>query len=157
MLNHYIFDRIRDSSDDQLIARKEFVPIDIDIYKEEEAIIEEKPKEEERIREEITLEEKIPEEEIIPEEITLEEKMPEEEIPKERMLEKEILEEKMLEDKIPEEREKEKIDEIIVEKKDKTVQTDDEFDESSSESIYSYSMYIICFYMYIYITNACLF
>ncbi|CAL1680219.1 unnamed protein product [Lasius platythorax] len=138
----------RDSSDDQLIAKKEYVPIGIDICKEEESIIEEKPKEEkilpeerileEKIPEERILEEKIPEERIleekIPEERILEEKMPEERIPKER-----ILEEKILEEKISEERQKEKIDEIIVEKKDKTVQTDDEIDESSSESIYSYT------------------
>lgn len=131
-----------------MIAKKEPVPIGIDICKEEEPIIEEKPKEEklpkeERIPEE-RIEEKLPEEEIpeerLPEEEIPEEKLPEE-IPKERIIEERIPEEKILE-----ERQKEKIDEIIVEKKDKAVQTDDDIDESSSESIYSYSMYkTICF------------
>lgn len=141
MTRNYIFDHIRDSSDDQLIAKKEPAPIGIDICKEEEPIIEEKPKEEilpEEIPEE-RIEEKLPEEEIpeerLPEERIPEEKLPEE-IPKER-----ILEERVPEEKILEEREKEKIDEIIVEKKDKSVQTDDDIDESSLESIYSYSMY----------------
>lgn len=99
-----------------MIVKKEPV-IDIDIYKEEEPIIEEKPKEE-----------------IIPEEI-IEEKLPEEEIPEE------MLEEKLPEEKIFEEREEEKIDKIFVDKQDKAVQTDDDIDESSSESIYSYSTF----------------
>ncbi|XP_070169409.1 uncharacterized protein [Polyergus mexicanus] len=125
----------RDSSDDELIAKKKPVPIAIDICKEEEPIIEEKPKEE-RIPEE-RIEEKLPEEEIaereIPEEEIPREELPEE-VPKERILEERIPEEKILE-----ERQKEKIDEIIVKKKDKAVQTDDDIDESSSESIYSYT------------------
>lgn len=166
---------IRDSSDDQLIAKKEPVPIGIDICKEEEPIIKEKPKEEilpeerieEKLPEEGIPEERLPEEKIIPEErlpekeiiseerIIPEEKLPEE-IPKER-----ILEERMPEEKILEEKEKEKIDEIIIEKKDKSVQTDDDIDESSSESIYSYSMYsnyVFLHYIYSYYQkNTCLF
>lgn len=126
----YIFDCIRDSSDDQLIAKKE--PVTKDIYKEDEPIIEEKPKEE--IIQEVGISEE-----------RIEEKLPEEEMPEEKLEEKlpeeGILEEKMPEEKIFEERPEAKIDKIIVEKEDKSVQTDDDIDESSSESIYSYSMY----------------
>ncbi|XP_072766623.1 uncharacterized protein [Anoplolepis gracilipes] len=128
----------RDSSDDQLIAKKEPVPIGIDICKEEEPIIEEKP-EEEKIQEEGIPEEKLLEKEI-PEERILEEKLLEKEIPEERILEEKLLEKEIPEERIPEEKmPEEKIDEIIVEKKDKSVQTDDDIDESSSESIYSYT------------------
>ncbi|EFN71290.1 DC-STAMP domain-containing protein 2 [Camponotus floridanus] len=118
----------KDSSDDQLIAKKE--PVTIDIYKEKEPIMEEKPKEE------IIQEEEIPEERI-------EEKLPEEGIPEEKLeekMEEKLPEEKILEEKVPEEKIlEEKIEKVIIEKEDKAVQTDDDIDESSSDSIYSYT------------------
>lgn len=52
------------------------------------------------------------------------------------------VEEILIEREIPEEKEKEIEKRIVVEKKDKAVQTDDDIDESSSDSIYSYSTYI---------------
>lgn len=134
---------IRDSSDDQLIARKEPLPISTYIEKKEELILEEKPKEEVEV--EIIEEKEMPETRIL-EEIILEERVPEEK----------ILEERMLERKISEERKEERIERIVVEKKDEAVQTDDDIGESSSDSIYSYSTYIssICVSHHISI-NAC--
>lgn len=123
-----------------MIAKKE--PISVDIDKKEEPIVEEKPEEEIEIKEEVE-EKEIPEERV-PEEIIPEERMPEEK-------------------GISDERKEEIIERIVVEKKDEAVQTDDDIDRSSSESIYSYSMYITYIpYIYIYIciifplTNACL-
>lgn len=107
-----------------MIAKKE--PISVDIDKKEEPIVEEKPKEEIEIKEEVE-EKEIPEERV-PEEIILEERMPEEK-------------------EISDERKEEIIERIVVEKKDEAVQTDDDIDRSSSESIYSYSMYIIYIYI----------
>ncbi|XP_036138924.1 uncharacterized protein LOC105838921 [Monomorium pharaonis] len=103
----------KDSSDDQLIAIKEPVPISTYIDKKEELIVEEKPKEEVEIREEID----------------------EKEIFEKIMPEEEILEEKVLERRLSEEREEERFERIIVEKKDKAIQTDDDIGESSSDSI----------------------
>lgn len=68
--------------------------------------------------------------------------MPGEIIAEEILPEEKILEEKMPEERIIEERKEETIGRIIIEKKDEAVQTDDDIGESSSESIYSYSMYI---------------
>lgn len=116
---------IRDSSDDQLMT----------VWRREPIIKEKEP--DDKVEEEIKLEE-IPEEKII-----TEEKIPEEK----------IREEKPPEEKIPEEEKKEKVERIIVEKKDEAVQTDD--DISSSDSIYSYSTilpyYIQRSFFYIYL------
>lgn len=73
----------------------------------------------------------------------LDERVPGEIIAEEIVPEEKILEEKIPEERITEERKEERIERIIIEKKDKAVQTDDDIGESSSESIYSYSMYII--------------
>lgn len=99
------------------------------------------------------------------EEVELKEKVEEKEIPEDRISEEIILEEKILEEKIPEriseERKEERIERIVVEKKDEAVQTDDDIGESSSDSDYCYSMYIIylCFALYFYYKrvslNAC--
>ncbi|KAL6261589.1 hypothetical protein P5V15_006676 [Pogonomyrmex californicus] len=114
----------KDSSDDQLIVRKEPVPISPYIdKKEEELIIEEEPKEEIEIIQEKEAPEKIILEEIIPE--------------KKEIPEKEILEERIPEKRISEEREEEKVERIFVEKKDEAVQTDDDFESISS--VYSYT------------------
>ncbi|KAG5324991.1 DCST2 protein, partial [Pseudoatta argentina] len=117
----------RDSSDEQLIARKEPMPISTYVDEREEPIEEEKPKEEEIKEEkpkEVEIKEEI-EEEIsekrVPEEIIPEEKVPEEKIPGKRISE-EMKEEK-----------------IVVEKKNVAVQTDDDTNGSSSESVYSYT------------------
>ncbi|XP_012059688.1 PREDICTED: uncharacterized protein LOC105622889 [Atta cephalotes] len=107
----------RDSSDDQLIARKEPVPISY-VDEKKEPIVEEKPKEEVEIKKEI--EEEILEKRV-PEEIIPEEKVPEEKIP-----------EKRISEEMKEER-------IVVEKKNVAVQTDDDTSGSSSESVYSYT------------------
>lgn len=117
----FITDWIRDSSDDQLIARKEPVPVSICVDKREELIEEEKPKEV-KVKEQVK---EIPEK-IIPEERIEEEIIPEEKIP----------------ERISVERKEERI-ERMVEKKDEAVQTDDDIGESSSDSVYSYCMYII--------------
>ncbi|KYN11324.1 DC-STAMP domain-containing protein 2 [Trachymyrmex cornetzi] len=108
----------RDSSDDQLIARKEPVPVSTYVDEKEEPIVEEKPKEEVEIKKEI--EEEISEKRV-PEEIIPEEKVPEE---------------KILEKRISEERKEER---TVVEKKNVAVQTDDDTSGSSSESVYSYT------------------
>lgn len=68
--------------------------------------------------------------------------MPEEIVAAEIVPEEKILEEKMPEERITEESKEERIERIIIEKKDQAVQTDDDIGENSSESIYSYSMYI---------------
>lgn len=129
MIYYLVFNRVRDSSDEQLIARKEFVPISTYVDEREEPIVEEKPKEEVEIKEEIEAE--------MPEKRVPEEIIPEEEVPKE-----EILVERIPGKRISEERKEERIERIIVEKKNVAVQTDDDTSESSSESVYSYSMYI---------------
>ncbi|KAG5333498.1 DCST2 protein, partial [Acromyrmex charruanus] len=117
----------RDSSDEQLIARKEPMPISTYVDEREEPIEEEKPKEEE-IKEEKPKEVEIKEE--IEEEI-LEKRVPEEIIPEEK-----VPEEKIPEKRISEEMKEEK---IVVEKKNVAVQTDDDTNGSSSESVYSYT------------------
>ncbi|XP_018338244.1 PREDICTED: uncharacterized protein LOC108746157 [Trachymyrmex septentrionalis] len=108
----------RDSSEDQLIARKEPVPISTYVDEREEPIVEEKPKEEVEIKEEI-----------------------EKEILEKRVSEEIILEEKVLEEKIPEKRisEEWKEESTVVEKKNVAVQTDDDTSGNSSESVYSYT------------------
>lgn len=60
-------------------------------------------------------------------------------MPEERMPEEELAEREMPEEKIFEEKVEEKVEKIDVQKKDEAVQTDDDIDESSSDSIYSYS------------------
>ncbi|EGI58274.1 DC-STAMP domain-containing protein 2 [Acromyrmex echinatior] len=122
----------RDSSDEQLIARKEPMPISTYVDEKEELIEEEKPKEEEPKEEEIK-EEK-------PKEVEIKEEI-EEEIPEKRVPEEIIPEEKVPEEKIPEKRISEEMKEerIVVEKKNVAVQTDDDSSESSSESVYSYT------------------
>lgn len=137
-----IYNRIRDSSDDQLIARKEALPISTYIEKKEEQVLEEKPKEEVEVEIKVEAEEKE-----APETRILEEIIPEERVPEEKILEK-----RMPEKRISEERKEEKIERIVIEKKDKAVQTDDDISESSSDSVYSYSMYIssICVSPYFY-------
>jgi len=117
-----------------LIPRKEPVPITY-VDERKEPIIEEKPKEEVEIKKEIEeeiLEKRVPEE-IIPEEKVPEEKIeiiPEEKVPEEKI---EVIPEERISEEMKEER-------IVVEKKNVAVQTDD--DISSSESVYSYSVYI---------------
>ncbi|KYN04262.1 DC-STAMP domain-containing protein 2 [Cyphomyrmex costatus] len=116
----------QDSSEDQLIVKKEPVPISTYVDEREEPIVEEKPKEKIEMKDEI--EEKIPDK-----------RVPEEIIPEEKVLEKEILEEKIPEKRISEERKEERIEKIVTEKKNVAVQTDDDTSESSSESVYSYT------------------
>lgn len=115
------------------------VPISTYIDKKEEPVVEEKPKEEIDTKEEV--EEKEMPERRVSEEIITEEKAPE----------KKISEEKMPVKRISEERKEERIEKIIVEKKDEAVQTDDDIGESSSDSVYSYSMYIIYLFYIIFL------
>ncbi|XP_018046467.1 PREDICTED: LOW QUALITY PROTEIN: uncharacterized protein LOC108685963 [Atta colombica] len=122
----------RDSSDDQLIARKEPVPISY-VDERKEPIVEEKPKEEVEIKKEI--EEEISEKRV-PEEIIPEEEVPEEKVPEEKVPEEKVPEEKIPEKRISEEMKEER---IVVEKKNVAVQTDDDTSGSSSESVYSYT------------------
>jgi hypothetical protein len=112
-----------------LIARKEPVPVSIRVDKREELIEEAKAKE-------VEIEEKAKE---IPEKI----------IPEERIEEEIIPEEKIPERRISVERKEERI-ERMVEKKDEAVQTDDDIGESSSDSVYSYSVYIIFLHFALY-------
>lgn len=115
------------------------VPISTYIDKKEEPVVEEKPKEEIDTKEEV--EKKEMPERRVSEEIITEEKAPE----------KKISEEKMPVKRISEERKEERIEKIIVEKRDEAVQTDDDIGESSSDSVYSYSMYIIYLFYIIFL------
>ncbi|XP_067203088.1 trichohyalin-like isoform X1 [Linepithema humile] len=112
----------RDSSDDQLITMEKLEPT----IRKEKPVVKEEPEDEIKV-------EKIAEE-IIPEVIILEEKMPEERTPEEELEERKMQEEKILEEKVEEE-----VERIDVKKKDEAVQTDDDIDKSSSDSIYSYT------------------
>lgn len=105
------------------------------VIQKEKPIVKEEPKDKVKIGE-IT-DEKIPEV-IISEEKILEERMPEED-----------LERKMSEEKILEEKGEEKVERIEVKKKDEAVQTDDDIDESSFDSIYSYSTCINNFFCFV--------
>ncbi|XP_026828449.1 uncharacterized protein LOC105277385 [Ooceraea biroi] len=126
----------KDSSDDQLIVKKEPVPI----IKEEIPHVEKEPEVKikiEEIPEKRLSEEEIPKEEM-PDKRLLKERLSEEKIPTEELSKEELVEKELPKKIIFEEikREDEKIEREI-EKKDKAVQTDD--DETSSDSIYSYT------------------
>lgn len=88
--------------------------------------------------------EKLPEEEILEKEVP-EKRLSEERLPVEKISTEKLSVPELPDERIPEEikREDDEKLEKRVEKKDEAVQTDDDIDESSSDSIYSYSMYII--------------
>ncbi|XP_070524132.1 titin homolog isoform X2 [Cardiocondyla obscurior] len=108
----------KDSSDDQLIVKKGPVPITTNIDKKEEPIVEEKRKGE------IVATEKV-------------------EVPSEERISKKIVAKKLaVEEEISKkisEKQQGKIERVLVEKKDEAVQTDVDIDESSSDSVYSYT------------------